>query len=203
MPSISVKDGTGASQTVQTLPPVGRAAAAASLPVVASTEDKAVSDAQAASLVSILAKISADPATQTTLQQVLDELGDQTTLLSTSEAYLPPQPVVASNDATVTRGTINLSAVSTDQTLQAAVSGQSTRVHRLFATVTGNASECLVTVKRGSTALGYFRIPTTGGVIDLAFSSYWHFKTNNNETFVISPSVSCNIAGWYDYAQSA
>lgn len=45
MPSIGVLDKDGVAQTVQTLPAVGSAADAASLPVTQSTEDKAVSAA--------------------------------------------------------------------------------------------------------------------------------------------------------------
>jgi len=123
--------------------------------------------------------------------------------LETVPAYLPPVPVVPSTDTTLTPGTINLSAVSGDQTLVGATAAQSTRVHRLFATFTGGASESLVTVKSGATAIGYFRVPTAGLVVDLEFSSYWHYKTANNEALILSPSVAVNIAGSFQYVKSA
>lgn len=123
--------------------------------------------------------------------------------LETVPAYLPPEPVVPSTDTTLTPGTINLSAVSGDQTLVSATAAQSTRVHRLFATFTGGASESLVTVKSGATAIGYFRVPTAGLVVDLEFSSYWHYKTANNEAFILSPSVALNIAGSFQYVKGA
>lgn len=138
--------------------------------------------------------VAVDLATEATQLDVL-------AALETVPAYLPPEPVVPSTDTTLTPGTINLSAVSGDQTLVSATAAQSTRVHRLFATFTGGASESLVTVKSGATAIGYFRVPTAGLVVDLEFSSYWHYKTANNEAFILSPSVALNIAGSFQYVK--
>jgi hypothetical protein len=58
MATIDVKDAAGGTQTVAKYLP-GRTAAASSAPVVLSTEDKAVVDAQAASLVSVDGKLPA------------------------------------------------------------------------------------------------------------------------------------------------
>lgn len=135
-----------------------------------------------------------DLATEATALDIL-------TALETVPGYLPPEPVVPSTDTTLTPGTINLSAAIGDQTLVTATASQSTRVHRLFATFTGGASESLVTVKSGATAIGYFRVPTAGLVVDLEFSSYWHYKTANNEAFILSPSVALNIAGSFQYVK--
>lgn len=60
MLSIQVKDASGATQTVQTLPPVGQAAAANSLPVALSTEQQAVlQDSLTAQQASLTAQQSA------------------------------------------------------------------------------------------------------------------------------------------------
>jgi len=133
-------------------------------------------------------------------------LADILTALQEEVAYLPPQPILAIADAAysvLTPGTINLAAVSGDQTLVAAVSGQRTRVHRFCATFTGAAAETLVTFKRGTTAIGYARVPTTGLVIDWAFDSYPHLKTLDNEALIISPAAAVNIAGKYDFLTAA
>lgn len=62
--AITALDANGVQQTIETLPTAGRKVAAQSLPIAVSSEDKAVLDAQAASLVSILAKIITAPATE-------------------------------------------------------------------------------------------------------------------------------------------
>lgn len=131
-------------------------------------------------------------------------LGDIKDDLEEVVPYLPPIPAQPASDTTFSHGTINLTAVSGDQTLVAAVSGQSTRCHRFFGTFTGGVSESLVTVKQGATAIGYFRVPTTGLVIDRSVDSYWLWdKTANNAAFILSPSVAINIAGDFLYQTSA
>ena len=143
--------------------------------------------------------VATDIATETTQLLNYAELQD----LNTPAAYLPPEPAVDASDGTFSRGTINLSAVSGDQTIVAGVASQTTRVYRLFATFTAGASESLVTVKRGATAIGYFRVPTTGLVVDRVFCSYAHYQTGTNEAWILSPSVAVNIAGDFLYQTSA
>lgn len=63
--AITVYDKDLNPQTIETLPSTGRKAATSSLPVAASNEDKAVMDAQAASLVTVAALSRAEDATHT------------------------------------------------------------------------------------------------------------------------------------------
>lgn len=60
--AITVLDSAGNPQTIETLPAKGRVTAANSLPTAASSEDKAVADAQAASLVTLAALSKAEDA---------------------------------------------------------------------------------------------------------------------------------------------
>jgi len=131
---------------------------------------------------------------------------DVVTALQEEVDYLPAPRVLLVADAAytaLTRFPINLPDVSAAQTLVAAVSGQFTRVHRFWASVTDNASTVTLTFQSGATVLGYAKVPTAGGIIDLPFESYPHFKTGANEALTVTPSVACDIAGWLDHITAA
>lgn len=117
--------------------------------------------------------------------------------------FLPPIPASPLSEVPTTRGTINFTGVTGDQEILPNVSGQTNRVYRFFCTVTGNASETLIIFKSGATPIGYARIPTAGGIIDLSFQSAPHFSTAVDEDLFMSPSVACNLAGWFDAVTSA
>lgn len=123
--------------------------------------------------------------------------------LTTPVPYMAPPPVVPATDTTLSYGTTNLTGVFGDQSLLAAVVGQSHRIHRCCWTFTGGTGEVLVTIKRGATAIGYIRVPETGLILDRDFCSYWLWKTANNEAFILSPASALNIDGQFEYVTSA
>lgn len=82
MATIDVKDAAGATVALEKPNGNGRQAAAGSRPVALSTEDLAALNA-------ITAKLSADPATQTTLAAILSALGGTLTVAGTVNANLP------------------------------------------------------------------------------------------------------------------
>lgn len=135
-----------------------------------------------------------DPPTLANIEALLESID---TTLSTPATELPPQVPVGAGNAEFSRDDVNLSAVSGDQTLVAAVASQSTRVHGLFLTISGAAAETLVTVKAGATAIGFLRVPATPNqlVVDRRDVQYWLYKTGNNEAFILSPAAAVNIAG--------
>lgn len=91
--SITVYDKDLNPQTIETLPSTGRKAATASLPTVAATEDKAVMDAQAASLVTVAALSKAEDAAHTTgdpgIQALAVRKDTATALAGTDGDYTP------------------------------------------------------------------------------------------------------------------
>ncbi|HEY9219553.1 MAG TPA: hypothetical protein VIO94_16010 [Phenylobacterium sp.] len=152
--------------------------------------DVPVSDAAAeASLSSIDTKLT-DVASETTLQAVQ-------AALETPADELPPEPLLATSS--LTAATIAKST-SGDTTLVAAVSGQTTRVHRMKFTCDAAA---LILVKRGSTTIDRFRFPSTGGAAILEFSQQPWYVTAGNEAFVINSSTTANIDGSVEYVTSA
>jgi hypothetical protein len=136
---------------------------------------------------------AANQATQTTaLNSILTEL-------QTPATYLPPRPVAASSDTTLTRGTIAIST-ATDTTLVSATAAQTTRLHRIAITV---SAACTLTFKSNATSLGAFDFPSTGGTLVLDFSEYWWFKTATNEPLVLTTSAAVAVKGIFDYVKGA
>ena len=144
-------------------------------------------------------------ATEATLLNVLTQDTLTNTLLATPATALPPPVPVGAGDTTFSRGTITLTAQNGDAIIVAAVSAQSTRIHGLFITLSAAVAETLVTVKRGSTAIGYFAVPATPAelVIDRRDLVQWLYKTGNNEAFILSPAAAVNIRGDYLYVTGA
>lgn len=93
MATIDVKDAGGATVALEKPNANGRAAAAASRPVALSTEDLAALNA-------IATKLSADPASQTTLAAILGALGGTLTVEAAS-LPLPAGAATAANQATL------------------------------------------------------------------------------------------------------
>ena len=124
-------------------------------------------------------------------------LGDIETALTTPVAELPPQPLQATTGLTVTTIAKNTSG---DTTLVAAVSGQTTRVHRMKFTCDGAN---LILIKRGSTEIDRFRYPASGGALVLDFSSYPWYVTAANEALVINTSTTANVDGSIETVTSA
>jgi len=124
-------------------------------------------------------------------------LEDIETALTTPVTELPPEPLQATTGLTVT--TIAKSTTG-DTTLVAAVSGQTTRVHRMKFTCD---AACLVLIKRGSTELDRFRFPASGGAAVLEFSSRPWYVTGANEALVINSSTTANVDGSIETVTSA
>ncbi len=96
---------------------------------------------------------------------------------------------------TLSSAVVSFSA-SGDNVIVAAVSGQSTRVHRLYFVADGATA---VTMKRGSTALTG-AMPLAAGVgIFLEFSSEPWYQTGVNEDFVIASSMPVQVSGAIEY----
>lgn len=126
-----------------------------------------------------------------------DLLEDIEAALTTPVTELPPEPLQATTDLTVTTIAKN---TSDDTTLVAAVSGQTTRVHRMKFTCDG---ACLVLIKRGSTVIDRFRFPASGGAAVLEFSSRPWYVTGANEALAINTSTTANVDGSIETVTSA
>lgn len=124
-------------------------------------------------------------------------LEDIETALTTPVTELPPEPLQATTDLTITTIAKNTSG---DTTLVAAVSGQTTRVHRMKFTCDGAN---VVLIKRGSTVLDRFRFPASGGAAVLEFSSRPWYVTGANEALVINTSTTANVDGSVETVTSA
>lgn len=141
--------------------------------------------------------VASGGATETEQQAQTELLGDIETALTTPVDALPPQPLQATTGLTVTTIAKNTSG---DTTLVAAVSGQTTRVHRMKFTC--DAAN-LVLIKRGSTTIDRFRFPASGGAAVLEFSSYPWYVTAANEALVINTSTTANVDGSVETVTSA
>lgn len=94
--------------------------------------------------------------------------------------------------------TIVNTASSGDNTIVAAVSGQTTRVHRMRLY---SVSAITIIVKRGSTTLETILI-AAGGWFSLEFSERAHYKTGNNEAFILNLSGATQVHGVVEYVTS-
>ena len=144
-----------------------------------------------------LANLVSTVATETKQDEQTELLEDIETALTTPVDGGELVPLLKTTDLTVT--TIAKSA-SGDTTLVAAVSGQTTRVHRMKFTCDGAN---LVTVKVGSTVVDRFRFPASGGAAVLEFSSRPWYVTGANETLVINSSTTANVDGSIETVTSA
>jgi hypothetical protein len=190
--AIQVLDASLNPQTIETLPSVGRKSAATSLPMAASNEDKAVADAMAASLVSILAKLSADPATQTTLAAILAKLPAVGTAGSAASNVLTVQGIAS--------GTAQPVSLSSLPSLAAGANAIGSITNTGFVS-TGNvahdAADSGNPVKIGGKAND--AAPTqvaNGDRADLAVDRYGHVKTVavDSTGAIIDPSGTVNVA---------
>jgi len=110
---------------------------------------------------------------------------------------LPPEPLQATTGLVVA----TIAKTSTgDTAIVAAVSGQTTRVHRMKFTC--DAAN-LILVKRGSTVIDRFRFPASGGAAVLEFSSFPWYVTGDNEAFQINCSTTANVDGSVETVTSA
>jgi len=96
---------------------------------------------------------------------------------------------------------INISS-SGDNTVIAAVGGQTVRIHRMFL-----STAATVSMKFGDTTVTYFTpaiLFGTGGGPNLEFDGGepW-FITASGKGFVINLSAAVAVTGWIDYKQSA
>lgn len=91
-------------------------------------------------------------------------------------------------------------AVAGDNTLVAAVAGQTTRVHRLKLSVAGAVS---VQIKDGATVLDVFNFAGVGGSVVLDFSSRPWYVTSANTALVINLSGAVQVDGRVEYVTSA
>jgi hypothetical protein len=112
MATIDVKDAAGGTQTVAKYLP-GRIAAASSAPVVLSTEDKAVVDAQAASLVSVDGKLPALSSGRipVEIQPTAVGLTDTQLRASAVPVSLAALPATAATAALQTAGNASLTSI--------------------------------------------------------------------------------------------
>jgi len=134
--------------------------------------------------------IAASGATEETLSEVK-------VALETPVAELPPQPLQKTTGLAVTTIAKNTTG---DTQLVAAVSGQTTRVHRMKFTC--DAAN-LVTIKVGSTVVDRFRFPASGGAAVLEFSSRPWYVTGVNQALTINCSTTANVDGSVETVTSA
>lgn len=102
------------------------------------------------------------------------------------------------NPSDLSAAVVNI-ASATDTTIVAAVSGQTTRVHRLRLNV---AAAQQITVKRGSTTLEVLNFTAAGFLIYDVSGRPW-YTTASNETLVLTTSTSAQVNGVVDYVTSA
>ncbi len=102
--------------------------------------------------------------------------------------------------ASLTGLKVTNAAGSGDTTLVAAVSGQTTRVHRLRLSAAGAT---IVTIKRGSTSLEVFNLAGNGDGVILPLSEEPYYITAANETFVLNSSAAVQVDGYLEYITSA
>jgi hypothetical protein len=152
MATINVKDAAGSTEAIEKPLAPGRAAAASSRPVALSTEDKASIDA-------ITTKLTADPATQTTLAaintktpalgQALAAASVPVILPSATVTTLTPPTTVTANLGTIgtaataanqTTGNTSLSTIATNTTGAATAANQST-TNTTLSTINGKLTQ--------------------------------------------------------------
>ena len=121
---------------------------------------------------------------------------DAATLVDTSNP-LPAQAPLRTTLPT-TRADINVTTATT-ATIVAAVSGQTTRVHRLKYTVSGATT---VTIRRASTVLEVLTFAGPGAV-SLAFDPWPWYVTGANEAFTLQSSAAVTITGSAECVTSA
>jgi hypothetical protein len=136
--------------------------------------------------------------TETTLVAIRDLLDSIDTRLATPASYLPPEPVVAALDATLTRVTVSITT-SGDTQLVPAFAGQISRLHRFSLSI---STACTLTWKSGSTTRWAKDLPTAADW-DEAFSSYPWMQTGVEEALILTLSANANVKGFIDYVKSA
>ncbi len=100
----------------------------------------------------------------------------------------------------LTRVRVN-TAVAGDNTIVAAVSGQTTRVHRMKLSVAGPV---IVQVKDGAgTILEVFNFAGNGGGLVLDFASRPWYITTANTAFILNLSAAVQVDGRVEYVTSA
>lgn len=102
--------------------------------------------------------------------------------------------------ATLSGAKIDNTATSGNTTLVAAVSGQTTRVHRLKLSVAGAS---IVQIKNGATVLEVFNFAGNGGSVVLDFSAEPWYITSVNAALVINSSTAVQVDGRVEYVTSA
>jgi len=91
-------------------------------------------------------------------------------------------------------------SASGDNTLVAAVSGQTTRVHGLYLVINGDTT---IKFRRGATDLTGAMPLRAGAVIWLERRGTPWFVTGTNEAFIINSTAAVTIAGWTEAETSA
>jgi hypothetical protein len=108
------------------------------------------------------------------------------------------QPLWTTSD--LTRVRVN-TAVAGDNTIVAAVSGQTTRIHRMKLSVAGPV---IVQVKDGAgTILEVFNFAGNGGGLVLDFASRPWYITTANTAFILNLSAAVQVDGRVEYVTSA
>ena len=114
---------------------------------------------------------------------------------------MSPLPTVPGHPSTkvLTNAVVDI-ASSGDNTLVAAVSGQTTRIHVLVLVPDADVD---VVLKTGSTALtGTLRLKANQPLA-LGFQAEPHFVTGTNEAFIVNLSGAVSVDGWVQYETSA
>jgi len=113
-------------------------------------------------------------------------------------SQLPKQPLEVTSD--LTHG-FSTSSVSGETTLAPAISGQTTRVHRLTVTA---AAATVVEIRDGTagTALKTFEFPAAGAFV-YDFSERPYAKTSANTSLTRNSTVATKVTVDFDYVTSA
>lgn len=164
MPNIQVKDASGATQTVQTLPAVGQAAAAASLPVVLASDQSAVP---------VSGAVATTPPSHASTN--VDQIGGAALALgqAAKAACIPvtlasDQPPVQVSQAGASTNRVSYSGAITSATTTAAIAAQGAGYFTYVADVdlfnAGTTSVLVQIQNSGATVLWQAWVPAGGGV---------------------------------------
>lgn len=209
MGTFNVLDASGNPQSV-TNNANGREAAADSAPVALSTEDKTALDAvktateatQAAVEGTLTVGLPSGASTSAKQDDIISELQDVNTNLTTPVTVLPVQPMMAEGAATANLSfsevRINATA-SGDTSLVSATASQNTKVYRFFLIA---AAAVTVQFRDGSTVLAEFPL-AANQMFGLGFEQYPWFTGTDNTAFNINLSSAVSVQGRLYYIKSA
>ena len=127
-----------------------------------------------------------------TLDGILNQLGAPI-------SYLPPEPVVAVGDKTLTRAPPVDVVDAADTTIVAGAAGQVIRLHRFSLSISG---ACTLTWKSGGVTLWAKDFPSAADWEE-PFASYPWVATAAGETLVLTTSAPVAVKGFVDYVMGA